>query len=145
MTYAAEAPYNTTAYAAAGDATMTDGLRGGWNYGDGRWQGFIGGKDARFDATVDLGSVKSFSTVQTDFMQMCGPEIFYPQDYIVSVSTDGVNFRELGRMHRDSERTDVPDVLTFSVKKKARARYIRVQATPSTFGGWLFADEIVVK
>lgn len=78
-------------------------------------------------------------------MQMCGPEIFYPQDYIVSVSTDGVNFRELGRMHRDSERTDVPDVLTFSVRAKARARYIRVQATPSTFGGWLFADEIVVK
>ncbi len=145
VTYAAEAPYNTTAYAAAGDATMTDGLRGGWNYGDGRWQGFIGGKDTRFDATVDLGSVKSFSTVQTDFMQMCGPEIFYPQDYIVSVSTDGVHFTELGRMHRDSERTDVPDVLTFSVKKKARARYIRVQATPSTFGGWLFADEIVVK
>lgn len=145
VTYAADAPYNTTAYAAAGDATMTDGWRGGWNYGDGRWQGFIEGKTARFDATVDLGSVKRVRSVQTDFLQMCGPEIYYPQDYIVSVSTDGVNFKELGRMHRDSERTDVPDVLTFGVKQSARARYVRVQAMPSAFGGWLFADEIVVR
>lgn len=152
VTYSADAPYNTSSYAAAGDATLTDGLRGSWSYGDHRWQGFIsGGKKSengttpRFDATVDLGKTMSFKSVSTDFMQMCGPEIFYPEDYIVSVSSDGVNFKEIGRMHHASERTVNPDVLTFSVKANAKARYIRVQATPSTFGGWLFADEIVVK
>lgn len=152
VTYASEAPYNTTAYAAAGDASMTDGLRGSWNYGDKRWQGFIGGstktddgQTIRFDVTLDLGKTTSFSSVATDFMQMCGPEIFYPADYIVSVSDDGKTFRELGRMHRDSERTVNPDVMTFSVAKKAKARFIRVQATASAFGGWLFADEVVVK
>ncbi len=34
--------YNTAyspKYAAAGDGTLTDGLRGGWNYGDKRWRG----------------------------------------------------------------------------------------------------------
>lgn len=145
VTYAPEAPYNTTAYAAAGDASMTDGLRGSWSYGDKRWQGFIGGKDYRFDVTLDLGKKTSFSSVSTDFMQMCGPEIFYPADYVVSISDDGQNFRELGRMHRDSEKTVNPDVMTFAVRKAAKARYIRVQATASAFGGWLFADEIVVK
>lgn len=152
VTYAAETPYNTSAYAAAGDATLTDGLRGSWSYGDHRWQGYIdGGKKTdngttpRFDAIVDLGKVISFKSVSTDFMQMCGPEIFYPEDYIVSVSSDGVNYKEMGRMHHASERTVNPDVLTFCVKGNAKARYIRVQATPSTFGGWLFADEIVVK
>lgn len=145
VTYAPEAPYNTTAYAAAGDASLTDGLRGSWSYGDKRWQGFIGGKDYRFDVTLDLGRKTSFSSVSTDFMQMCGPEIFYPADYVVSISDDGQTFRELGRMHRDSERTVNPDVLTFAVRKAAKARYIRVQATASAFGGWLFADEVVVK
>ena len=124
---------------------MTDGKRGGWNNNDGRWQGFIDGKQYRFDVTIDLGAAKRFSTVQTDFMQMCGPEIFYPEEYVVSVSDDGENFTELGRMRRESKRTVNPEVSTFSVNKKARARYIRVQATPSAFGGWLFADEVVVK
>lgn len=145
VTYAAAAPYNTSAYAAAGDATLTDGLRGSWSYGDQRWQGFIGGKDYRFDVTLDLGKQTSFTTVATDFMQMCGPEIYYPEDYVVSISDDGVNFKELGRMHHKSEKTVNPDVLTFMVKKAAKARYIRVQATASAFGGWLFADEVVVK
>lgn len=145
VTYAPEAHYYTKAYAAAGDVSMTDGKRGGWNNNDGRWQGFIDGKQYRFDVTIDLGAAKRFSTVQTDFMQMCGPEIFYPEEYVVSVSDDGENFTELGRMRRESKRTVNPEVSTFSVNKKARARYIRVQATPSAFGGWLFADEVVVK
>jgi len=29
--------------------------------------------------------------------------------------------------------------------KAVRARYLRIQATPSAFGGWLFTDEIVVQ
>ena len=143
VTYAA--PYNSSAYAAAGDASMTDGLRGSWSYGDKRWQGFIGGGDYRFDVTLDLGKATAFRQVSTDFMQMCGPEIYYPSDYVVSVSSDGVNFTELGRMHHESAKTVNPDVLTFSVKKAAKARYIRVQATASAFGGWLFADEVIVK
>lgn len=147
VTYSATAPYNTSAYAAAGDATLTDGLRGTWSYGDKRWQGFIGGgKDGyRMDVTLDLGKATAFSSVATDFMQMCGPEIFYPSEYVVSISDDGVNFRELGRMTHESRRTVQPDVLTFSVKAKARARYVRIQAKPSAFGGWLFADEVVIK
>lgn len=145
VTYAAASPYNKTAYAAAGDETMTDGLRGSWNYGDHRWQGFIEGEKYRVDMTIDLGHKTAFKSVAMDFMQMCGPEIYYPEDFIVTVSDDGEHFTELGRMHHDSKKTVNPDVLTFMVKRSAKARFIRLQATPSAFGGWLFADEVVVK
>ena len=46
-----------------------------------------------------------------------------------------------------SVRTRQPDIRTFRVQrpKAVRARYLRIQATPSAFGGWLFTDEIVVQ
>jgi len=132
------------AYPAAGATSLTDGLRGGWANNDGRWQGFIG-KNC-FDVTIDLGKEQRVSSVACDFMQACGPEIFYPSEYVVSLSSDGKNFSEVFRHKEKSEKTIQPDVRTYLWKgKAAQARYIRVQAVPSTFGGWLFADEIVVK
>lgn len=132
------------AYPAAGATTLTDGQRGGWANNDGRWQGFIG-KDC-FDVTIDLGAVQRIGSVACDFMQACGPEIFYPSEYVVSLSSDGKNFSEVYHHKEKSEKTIQPDVRTYQWKgKSTQARYIRVQAVPSTFGGWLFADEIVVK
>ncbi len=131
-------------YPAAGPSSLTDGLRGGWANNDGRWQGFISGK--RFDVTIDLGKTTQVSQVSTDFMQACGPEIFYPSAYIVSLSTDGERFTEVCHQTFKSEKTIQPDVRTCSWKgRSTAARYIRVQALPSTFGGWIFTDEVVVK
>lgn len=140
-------------YAAAGDATLVDGKRGGWSYHDRLWQGFIatagtmpgGAAIPTLDVTLDLGKKQHISWVGADFMQVCNPEIFYPSSFKVSVSTDGEHYTELGADIFPSRKTDIPDIRTFSVKRKARARYIRVQATPSSFGGWLFTDEIIVK
>ncbi len=131
-------------YPAAGDGSLTDGLRGGWANNDGRWQGFISGK--RFDVTIDIGRATQVSQVSTDFMQACGPEIFYPSAYIVSLSTDGEHFTEVCRQTYRSEKTIQPDVRTFAWKgRSTTARYVRVQALPSSFGGWIFTDEVVVK
>lgn len=44
-------PYSPK-YPAAGDASLTDGLCGGWNYGDRRWQGWL---DTDVELVVDLG------------------------------------------------------------------------------------------
>ena len=41
-------------YPASGDCTLTDGVLGGWTYGDRKWQGFL----TDMDVTVDLGAVK---------------------------------------------------------------------------------------
>ena len=131
-------------YAADGDGSLTDGKRGGWANNDGRWQGFIKGK--RFDVTLDLGRVEKVKEVSSDFMQACGPEIYYPSAYIVSLSTDGEHFTEVYRHSEKSEKTIQPDIRTYAWKgRPTAARYIRVQALPSDFGGWVFTDEVVVR
>lgn len=132
------------AYRAAGDATLTDGLRGGWANNDGRWQGFISGN--RLDVTIDLGKVQKVSSVSNDFIQVCGPEIYYPSQYIVSLSVDGQNFEEVYNYREKSEKTINPNVRTYRWKGRAKqARYVRVQALPSDYGGWVFTDEVVVE
>lgn len=136
-------PYNDS-YKAGGDAAMVDGKRGGWAFGDGRWQGFIGRGDC-FDVTLDLGKATKISRVGVDFLQVCGPEIFFPSQFKVSVSTDGKNFKEVYNHSEKSEKTILPDVRTYQWKGSANAQYIRIQAKQSDFGGWVFCDEVTVK
>lgn len=130
-------------YPAAGEQTLVDGNMGGWAHGDGRWQGFIG-KDC-FDVTIDLGKSTKISSVGTDFMQSSGPEIFYPSQYTVSVSEDGKNFTQVFDKKYESSKEPILNFKTLTWKGSKTARYIRVQAKPSSFGGWLFVDEIIVK
>ena len=131
-------------YPAAGATSLTDGLRGGWANTDGRWQGFIGRHC--FDVVIDLEKTENIRRVSTDFMQMCGPEIFYPSSFTVSVSTDGKTFKEVYNIQNPSKKTIQPDVRTFEWKgHSVKARYVRLQAEPSSFGGWLFADEVIVE
>ena len=130
-------------YPAAGEQTLVDGNMGGWAHGDGRWQGFIG-KDC-FDVTIDLGKSTKISSVGTDFMQSSGPEIFYPSQYTVSVSEDGKNFTQVFDKKYESSKEPILNFKTLTWKGGKTARFIRVQAKPSSFGGWLFVDEIIVK
>ena len=134
--------YNST-YNGGGDQALVDGKSGGWAHGDGRWQGFIG-RDC-FDITVDLGKKTKLSSVGTDFMQSCGPEIFYPSQYSVAVSDDGKDFKTVFDQKYESKKDSKIDVKMFTWKGSASARYIRIKAKPSTFGGWLFVDEVIVK
>ena len=67
------APYNSS-YAAQGDVTLTDGIRGDWTYGDGAWQGFI--SKNRLDVTVDMENETTIHSVTAAFMQVVGAEVF---------------------------------------------------------------------
>lgn len=136
------APYNT-AYAAGGEAALTDGLRGGWTYSDGRWQGFISSR--RMDVTVDLGKVRRISSIETDFMQVCGPEVFLPAEVVFSVSDDGRNFTEVHRIEREVVMDDKVTFVTDAWNGNERCRYVRIEARSGKFGGWVFSDEIVIK
>ena len=68
------APYNEH-YKAQGDKTLTDGIRGGWTYSDGAWQGFIS-RD-RLDVTIDLGKAICITSVEATFIQVVNPEVFF--------------------------------------------------------------------
>lgn len=78
-------------YTAGGDSALVDGLRGGWTYGDKRWQGFL---NTDMDITVDLGEMKEISSIAAEFMQLSGPYVWLPREVIISISEDGNTFTE---------------------------------------------------
>jgi hexosaminidase len=143
VTYADDAPY-FPGYAAGGDSALVDGVRGGWSYGDARWQGFT--SDGGLDVTIDLGETTDISYVGADFMQICGPWVYMPADVIISASTDGENFTELARISHNVTKDDGGfSYKRFEWEGMAQARRIRYRARRGEFGGFLFTDEIVVR
>mgnify|MGYP001513898164 FL=1 len=67
-------------YAAQGEKTLVDGVRGGWMYNDDRWQGFI---DCDFDVTIDLGKETDIKQVCAEFIQLKGPYVWLPKQVII--------------------------------------------------------------
>ena len=130
-------------YAAGGDTALVDGLRGGWTYGDKRWQGFLGRKGV--DVVIDLEQPQPVTSVNADFMQICGPGVFMPAQIIISSSLDGECFTELKRIDNEVVRDDAVTFTTFGWNGSVEARYIRYQAVRSDFGGFLFVDEVVIE
>ena len=144
MTYAETAPYNER-YCAAGANSLVDGIRGGWTYTDEKWQGFI--RDG-VDVTIDLGEVKEISNVAADFMQMCIPDVWFPAEVIISVSTEENTpeaFTELAHIEHTVTRDEGLSFKNYGWTGKAKARYIQFRAKCGPQRGWLFTDEIVVR
>jgi len=131
-----------TYYPAAGDATLTDGLQGGWNNTDGRWQGFIGAQG--MDVVIDLGQRRKVREVEACFLQSRGPEIFLPNRFLLSQSNDGETFEPLSEQG-GIESSDQERIQSLCWRGKAKLRYLRVQALPGPWQGWVFCDEIKIK
>ena len=136
-------PYSNH-YAAQGEKTLVDGVRGGGMYNDDRWQGFI---DCDFDVTIDLGKETDIKQVCAEFIQLKGPYVWLPKQVIISSSVDGEHYDTLATVDNDIS----PDIETLQFKEfgwegNAKARYIRYKALSNGIaGGWLFTDEIRIK
>jgi hexosaminidase len=131
-------------YPANGDKTLTDGVRGGWNYNDRRWLAFVG--SPRMDVVIDLEAMTQISSVAADFMQIVGPEVFLPATVVISVSDDGDNYRTLTKICNNVTRDEPILFRNFGWEGSERCRYIRYQADADMqIGGVLFTDEIVVE
>lgn len=136
-------PYSNH-YAAQGEKTLVDGVRGGWMYNDDRWQGFI---DCDFDVTIDLGKETDIKQVCAEFIQLKGPYVWLPKQVIISSSVDGEHYDTLATVDNDIS----PDIETLQFKEfgwegNVKARYIRYKALSNGItGGWLFTDEIRIK
>jgi len=142
VTYADGAHYYPT-YTAGGDQALADGVRGGWSYGDNRWQGFI--SKGGLDVVIDLEKETPIHSVAADFMQICGPGVFMPAWVEVSVSADGENYTLLQRIEHQVVKDDGLSFKNFGWHGDATARYIHFKAGYGEFGGFLFTDEIVVE
>ena len=128
-------------YQAAGEATFTDGVIGGWTYSDNRWQGFL----SDIDVTVDLEEVQQISYVGGTFMQLIGPGVFMPCKVDILVSEDGENFHLVETVWNDvSTSAEELQFKTFQTICNVKARYVRYHAYRSTMRGFLFLDEVVV-
>ena len=143
VNYIAPSFYYAPKYAAAGDATLTDGLRGTWTYADSRWQGFLG--RGGVDVIIDMGEVTPIRSIAADFMQICGPGVFMPCLVEISASTDGENYEMLATIKHEVVWDELPSYKSFGWEGDAEARYIRYKAHRSSFSGFLFVDEIVVR
>lgn len=141
VTYAT--PYSKQ-YAAQGDQTLVDGVRGGWMYNDDRWQGFL---NSDIDVTIDLGSETAIQEVSAEFLQLKGPYVWLPKQVTISASTDGKEYETLATVDNDiSPDIETLQFKTFGWKGNTQARYVRYQAQSNGIaGGWLFTDEIVIK
>ena len=128
-------------YQAAGEATFTDGVIGGWTYSDNRWQGFL----SDIDVTIDLEAIQQISYVGGTFMQLIGPGVFMPHKVDIYASEDGVSFNLVKTVWNDVSTSQ--EELTFKEFHTicdVQARYIRYHACRSTMRGFLFLDEIVI-
>lgn len=129
-------------YPAAGESTLTDGLLGGWTYGDRRWQGFL----TDIDVTVDIGKTQPVRYIGATFMQSPGSWVYFPEQVRISVSSDGKAYREIAVVNNEFPYRD-PEIafMPFAYAGETEARYIRLEADVHTRpGSWLFLDEIVV-
>ena len=137
------APY-WRSYPANGDATLTDGLRGGWNYNDRCWLGFV--TDSRVDVTIDLEQEAVIHFIGADFMQICSPGVYFPAKVVISASVDGETFDILAEIDQDVTQDDAVSFKNFGWEGDTSARYIRYQSFPDPkYGGVHFVDEIVVQ
>ena len=128
-------------YQAAGEATFTDGVIGGWTYSDNRWQGFL----SDIDVTIDLEEVQQISYIGGTFMQLIGPGVFMPRKVDILVSEDGDNFKLVQTVWNDvATSQEELSFKEFHTICNEKARYVRYHAYRSTMRGFLFLDEIVI-
>ncbi len=130
-------------YPAGGVSTLVDGLRGGWNYNDGLWQGFLSRGDNRMDVTVDLEEVTPITYVGAEFMQLIGPGVWFPSLVEIQVSDNGTDFTTLAVINHEQTPSEGVSFKEYSWRGNASARYVRYIAKAEE--GCQFADELIVR
>ena len=130
-------------YPANGEKTLTDGLRGGWNYNDKRWLGFA--NNHRMDVVIDLEKVTKIHSVSADFMQIWGPYVYMPSKVVISSSVNGKDYTQLTAIDHQVQKDDSVSFKKFSWEGETDARYIRYQAMADSLykDGIQFVDEIL--
>ena len=132
-------------YKAAGTATLTDGLRGGYQHGDGRWQGFVSGRC--LDVVVDLGKRQSVRRVAMDFLQNSNAWIYFPKRLRFSVSADGEHFTPIFEKFtpRTPQKGTQFATYAYEGRRLKNVRFVRIEGEATAAGEWIFTDEIIVK
>ena len=82
-------------YSGGGPQALVDGQEGTEEYRGTEWQGTFG---KNVQGVIELNEVKEVSMVQFSYLQDQKSWIFPPKSISIEVSTDGVNYRKLGKV-----------------------------------------------
>lgn len=148
-------PYSNQ-YTAGGALGLIDGIRGDENWRKGNWQGF---HQKDMELVMDMGSIKTISTVTAGFLKDSRAWIFLPEEVQIFSSTDGKNYEQAASQKvEQDERSE--QVITRNVSfnlKPIQARYLKIKAInygklPEWHLGyeydgyaWIFCDEIMAE
>ncbi len=83
------APSQSSPYSAAGDAGLTDGVRGSVDRRGGHWQGYHA---ETVTIEIDLGEARPVSEVKVSFLQHPASGVYLPRKAEVSLGADGTGF-----------------------------------------------------
>jgi alpha-L-fucosidase len=140
-------------YAGAGNFTLVDGVNGGINFNDGKWQGYNGND---VDVVIDLGKSMPVKKISSEYLGDNNSFIFIPEAVEYSVSADGKDFIPAGEVKNDFPRNEnaVEKKSFETTLENVVGRYVRVIAKnigvcPQWHKGagekaWVFIDEISV-
>lgn len=134
-------------YQGQGEATLTNVIRGTKNFHDGQWLGWLGDD---VTLTLDLEQATEVREVRIGAMDAQASGIYFPVEFIVSLSNDGKNYREVATHNEPCVVRGKATLKDFVLKfSPTEARYIKltlknVKTPPKGGDAWLFIDEILV-
>ena len=140
-------PLYHKSYQGQGEATLTNVIRGTKNFHDGQWLGWLGDD---VTLTLDLEQATEVREVRIGAMDAQASGIYFPVEFIVSLSNDGKNYREVATHNEPCVVRGKATLKDFVLKfSPTEARYIKltlknVKTPPKGGDAWLFIDEILV-
>jgi hypothetical protein len=141
-------------YEASGKDALIDGIKGSLYFKDGKWQGFHGNNA---EIIINLGEKKEVSSVSMTFLQDISVWIFLPQQVLISISSDGLNYEKIVLLAAKKPLNRYGAFIEeFRTEfDNAQVQFIRVEARnigtcPEWHSGtgepaWIFLDEVVVE
>lgn len=143
-------------YAAYGDLTMIDGIRGSNEYRTGDWQGYWA---QNINVELTFEKARKLQEIGVGFLEDMRSWIFLPSAVIFEGSTDGVTFEIIGinRIIHTATATQPKETRDLSYKLESPQEFKKIRITAVNYGKcpewhlgagndtWLFVDEIILK
>jgi hexosaminidase len=139
-------PYHEN-YKADGPLGLVNIIRGSKNFHDGQWQAWLVDD---MEVVIDLEKNQSIHQVTLGALENQGSGIYFPTEIKAFISTDGKNYKEVGKIIRPFAINSNSELKDFKISfEKTNARFIKIIATnlkksPKGESSFLFFDEILI-
>lgn len=141
-------------YAAYGDLTMIDGIRGSKEYRTGDWQGYWA---QNLVVEVAFDQPRPLKKIGLGCLEDTKSWIFLPSAVIVEGSTDGVTYDVLGlnKLIHTAKEIEPANIVDFWIQPENAGPYKKIRISAMNYGKcpdwhlgagsdtWLFVDEIL--